>query len=107
MDSYHLYSQDRDLGEVHHLSADFPHAWAHFSPSPGLEATILDLFSFLVDEDRSPEDPPFQTELLDEGNWYVVDTRGRRGGITVPAVYLDEGTIAWRFRGDRPDWTPE
>jgi hypothetical protein len=102
MFTFRLCWKDHDLGGVEDLSGDYPAVWATFRPGPGLDEAFRELFSFLVDEERCAEDPPFAADLLDEENWWLVDGRGKRWGITLPAVHLDDHTISWRWRG--PDF---
>jgi hypothetical protein len=104
MAAFRLFWKDRELGEVHDLSGDYPEVWATFRPGPGLDASFRELFAFLVDEERSAEEPPFAEELPDNDNWWLVDDRGKRWGISLPAVYLNDNTIAWRWRGESPTW---
>src|SRR5262245_56031305 len=94
-----LLWKSRELGSVSDVSGEYP--WMHgaFKPATLLDEGFQALFIFLMDEERSNEEPPFNEELLDEGNWWLLDTRGNRWGISLPAVHLDEGTISWRWRG--------
>ena len=83
------------------LAGDFPWVSGRFEPT-NLDDIFRGLFAFLVDEDGSTDEPPFADELLDEEQWWLADGRGKRWGISLPAVHLDDGTIAWRWRGERP-----
>jgi hypothetical protein len=102
--TFHLFWKTRELGEVFDLSADQPLMWGELRPGPGLDESFRGLFACIVDEDRTGQDPPFADELLDDENWWLVDSRGKRWGITMPGVYLDDNIIGWRWRGKIPKW---
>jgi hypothetical protein len=56
-----------------------------------------DFFSYMTDESKGLEDPPFGRDLLDPNNWFIEDERGMRRGIEVPAVH-DDNSIEWRWK---------
>ena len=99
MPRFKLVWKRLELGSVSDVTGEYP--WMHgvFKPAAGFDDKFRGLFTFLVDDERSNEEPPFGEELLDEGNWWLLDTRGGRWGIALPAVHLDEGSISWRWRG--------
>jgi hypothetical protein len=94
---YTLEWKQVPLGRVSQIVYEFPWFSATFAPDPQA-ACFHDFFAFMVDEDAQSQDPPFDAELLDEENWWLVDAQGRRTAISVPAVRVDKGDIAWRKR---------
>jgi hypothetical protein len=92
---YLLYWKDQQLGTVRACEGEFPWMSGDFSPT-AIDRPFRELFKFMADDDAG--EPPFGEELLEEGNWWMVGFDGQRRGITVPAVWLDEGHIAWRWR---------
>jgi len=93
-----LIFQSSCLGEIEDLFFDQPEVHGMFKPSAGIEE-FQQLFAWMVDEDNSSEEPPFDADLLDDSNWFVIDDSGERRGITVPGVYAD-GEIIWRWRNE-------
>ena len=91
-----LFFQSRCLGEIEDLFFDQPEVHGTFNPSEGIEK-FQHLFAWMVDEDNSSEEPPFDDDLLDDSNWFVIDDAGEKRGITVPGVYADR-EIIWRWR---------
>jgi hypothetical protein len=64
---------------------------------PGrVDAGMREFLAFLVKEDAG--EPSFDAELLDEESWWLVDARGIKHGISLPAVHWDKRTISWRWR---------
>lgn len=104
MAKFMLLWKKRELGEVTDLSADQPIMWGKLQPGSGLNNQFRELFAFIVDEEQMGVEPPFAAELLDDDNWWLVDERGHRWGISLPGVYLDDNTIGWRWRGEIPKW---
>ncbi len=92
-----LYWKDLPLGVIGGFGDDFPWVTGDFEPLAEAEA-FRGFFAFLVDEDQSDREPPFDPELLEEQNWRLVGETGEARGIAVPAVYLDEGWLTWRWR---------
>jgi hypothetical protein len=95
MSTYRLYWRDRELGIVSRAAGEFPWMYGDFAPT-GVDPLLRAFFEFMTGE--GPGEPPFEEALLDEENWWLVEPDGRRRGITVPAVRIDEGEIAWRWR---------
>lgn len=85
------------LGRVSQIVYEFPWFSATFVPNPQA-AGFREFFAFMVDENAQSQDPPFEPGLLAEENWWLVDDKGKRTAISVPAVYLSKGEIAWRKR---------
>jgi hypothetical protein len=104
MATFRLLWKDRDLGEVSNLFGEFPWMSATFRPGRGLNKQFRKLFAFLAAEPPPAQDPPFAEDLLSDDHWWLVDDAEKRWGISLPAVFLDEGSISWRWRGEAPRW---
>ena len=104
MANFRLLWKTHELGEVFDLSADQPDMWGALLPGPDLKEPFRALFTFLADEDQMGQDPPFADELLDDDNWWLADGKGKRWGISLPGVNLDDCTIGFRWRGAIPEW---
>jgi hypothetical protein len=55
-----------------------------------------DFLDAIVSED-GPDVTQFNTELLDENNWFVRSKDGLKG-IWIPAIYSDDEEISIRYR---------
>jgi hypothetical protein len=95
MSTYRLYWRDQELGIVSATVGEFPWMSGDFAFT-AVDPVLREFFEFMSGE--SPGDPPFEEELLDEENWWLVEPGGSRRGITVPAVRISDGEIAWRWR---------
>lgn len=92
---YRLYWRDRELGTISGVVGDFPWMYGDFTPT-AVDPAFREFFEFMSDEDAG--EPSFDEALLDEANWWLIGLNGERRGIVVPAIRLDEGEIAWRWR---------
>jgi hypothetical protein len=92
---YQLFWKDQELGTVSGAIGEFPWMYGDFTPT-SVEPAFREFFDFMSGEE--PGDPPFDEALLDEENWWLVEPDGTKRGIIVPAVRVDEGEIAWRWR---------
>ena len=94
-----LLFQKTCLGEIDDLFFDQPEVHGSFRPASGID-DFQRLFRWMVDEDNSSKEPPFDDELLNDDNWFVIDDAGQKRGITLPGVY-DDGEIIWRWRDNQ------
>jgi hypothetical protein len=84
------------LGDIEGISVEGNWTNGTFIPKEASEQ-LTDFFEYMVDEDKGFEEPPFSENLLNENNWYIIDEKGQKIGIDIPAVYAD-GFITWRWR---------
>jgi hypothetical protein len=61
-------------------------------------ANMRHFFAYLVDENDLIEfNGP--ADWLDENNWFLCETdTGTKKEISLPAIYVDDGSIYWRWR---------
>lgn len=88
-----LYFKDIEMGEIIDVFADTP--WMH--------GTI-----FLNDNSKPfqeyfrqmvAEDSTLDSEFLDSENWFVFDENEESYlAIDIPAIHIENKTIAWRWR---------
>lgn len=52
----------------------------------------------MVDEDVPSAIEKFDDELIDDDNWFIVDDKQKRVGISLPGIYEDDNEINWRWR---------
>lgn len=57
---------------------------------------FVELFEAMTHESGFDE-AYFDEEWLNDENWFIND-RGKRFGITIPAIYADDGVITFRLR---------
>jgi hypothetical protein len=89
-----LYHNELLLGDISGVDTDQP--WMIGSVHLTRQAVEYEyFFSFVTDESKSTDEPPFDESLLE--NWYVEDESGNRREIEFPAVHEDK-TIYWRWK---------
>ncbi len=103
MSKFRLFWKDKELGAIADLSSDQPEMYGTLDP-PKLKAPFRKLYEFMANEDNYEKDPPVDAELLNDENWYLVDEAGKRWEIFLPAIYPDDFTVIWRWRGPIPKW---
>lgn len=103
MNSFRLFWKDKELGAILGLSADQPEMYGTLDP-PKLTQPFRELYEFITDEDNYDKDPPFDAELLNDENWYLLDEQGNRWEVYLPAIYPDDFMVCWRWRGEIPKW---
>jgi hypothetical protein len=81
------------LGDIEGISVEGNCTNGTFIPNEADEQ-LTDFFEYMVDEDKGFEAPPFSEDLLNENNWYIIDKKGKKIGIDIPAVYAD-GFLTW------------
>ncbi len=91
-----LYHRDTLLGDITNVSQEGVWMSGDLVPTPAA-AAYRDFFTYMTDENKGQEDPPFGEDYLDPENWFVVDDGGRKRGIEVPAVHADQ-SIEWRWQ---------
>ena len=91
-----LLFRRRVLGNIANVGTDQPWLIGVFTPTPAAGA-FQDFFAWMVDENASEDEPPFDPDYWTDENWFVEDENGLRRAIHVPAVYED-GQIRWRWR---------
>lgn len=94
-----LFFQKTYLGEIGDLFFDQPEVHGAFSPASEID-DYQRLFRWMADEDNSSKEPPFDDDLLNDDNRFVIDDAGQTRGITLPGVY-DYGEIIWRWRDNQ------
>ncbi|MEH7457696.1 hypothetical protein V7183_10785 [Bacillus sp. JJ1127] len=63
------------------------------------KAPFQEYFRGMIDEENEFDFEGTDPEFLDERNWSVFDeSEGTYLGITLPAIYIEDTTIAWRWR---------
>jgi ribA/ribD-fused uncharacterized protein len=89
-----LFHNDLLLAYITDVGSDQPWMFGAVLLTPQA-AEYMDFFSFMTDESKVLEEPPF-AEDLDE-NWFIEDAGGKRQAIDFPAVHEDN-TIYWRWK---------
>lgn len=93
---FKLYHRSTLLGEITDVSREG--VWMNGQFEPGPEAVAYrDFFSYMTDEAKGQQDPPFGEEYLNPDNWHLEEEDGQRREIEVPAVHNDQ-SIEWRWR---------
>ena len=97
MEKLRLLWKEKCLGTVEVSGTDQP--WFHGKFVLGdVDQLFVEFFDFMVGEDNTNKEPPFEEDLLSESHWFLVSESGKTIPISVPAVYLSEGEISWRSR---------
>lgn len=91
-----LLFRDKVVGTISEVSQDGPEMWATFEPNSEA-APLLEMWSFITNENNYDKEPPFPDEYLDDESWDIVDDQDLKRPIYLPAVY-DNGDIGWRWR---------
>lgn len=92
-----LYWKNTFIGTITEISGDFPWMSGTFHPLE-IDNNMRDFFNFMTDEENGYQEPPFPEDLLDDFNWTIENDKNECKGIYVPAVYLGDSTISWRWR---------
>ncbi len=103
MNSFRLFWKDKELGTIIGLSADQPEIYGTLDP-PKLKQPFRKMYAFMADENNYDKDLPVDAELLNDENWYLLDGRGNRWEIFLPAIYPEDFMVSWRWRGEIPKW---
>ncbi|MGG3519759.1 hypothetical protein ABES33_07150 [Bacillus pseudomycoides] len=93
-----LYFKDIELGEITELSADPPWMYGtiHLNEK---SKPFHEYFHGMVDEDNEFDFDSADPEFLAESNWSILDeNEGKYLGIDIPAIYIENTIIAWRWR---------
>ncbi|WP_410981582.1 hypothetical protein [Bacillus cereus] len=93
-----LYFKDIELGKITEVSTDAPwmHGTIHLNEN---SQPFHEYFRGMVDEENEFDFEVVDPEFLAEGNWSILDkNEGKYLGIDIPAIYIEDTTIAWRWR---------
>ncbi|MDS0525032.1 hypothetical protein NNC19_05010 [Clostridium sp. SHJSY1] len=87
--------KDTPIGKTIKTSGEQRWVYGEFEPYDNFEQ-YRELFKAIVCEDGFDLEE-FDSELLDENNWFIINENQETKGIEIPAIYED-GDIAFRYR---------
>jgi len=93
-----LYFKDTEIGEIRDIFAETPwmHGTIHLNDN---SKPYQEYFREMVDEDSTFGFESIDPEFLDDENWSVFDENEEKYlGIGIPAIHIEDTTIAWRWR---------
>ncbi|MBC6976138.1 hypothetical protein H9I32_28365 [Bacillus sp. Xin] len=93
-----LYFKDIELGDITEVSADTPwmHGTIHLNEN---SQPFHEYFRGMVDEEIEFDFEVADPEFLAESNWFIFDENECKYlEIDIPAIYIEDTTIAWRWR---------
>ncbi|WP_242214594.1 hypothetical protein [Bacillus cereus group sp. BfR-BA-01383] len=93
-----LYFKDMEIGEIKDVFGDMPWMYGTIRLYENSKP-LQNYFREMVDEDSVFDVESIDPEFLDDENWFVYDEVNRRYlGIDIPAIYMEDTTVAWRWR---------
>ncbi|MEK3931761.1 hypothetical protein [Bacillus sp. FSL R7-0642] len=93
-----LYFKDMEIGEIKDVFGDMPWVYGTIRLSENSKP-FQKYFREMVDEDSGFDFESMDPEFLYEGNWSVFDEDNQQYlGIDIPAIHMEDKTIAWRWR---------
>ncbi|MDM5187366.1 hypothetical protein QUF99_08545 [Bacillus sp. DX4.1] len=93
-----LYFKDIALGEISEVYTDYPWMYGSIHLNENSKP-FYEYFRGMIDEDNAFDFESADPEFLDDRNWSVFDeSEGKYLGIDIPAVYIEDTTVAWRWR---------
>lgn len=93
-----LYFKDIELGDITEVSTDTPWMYGTIHLNENSKP-FHEYFHGMVDEDNEFDFEVADSEFLAESNWFILDeNEGKYLGIDIPAIYIEDTTIAWRWR---------
>lgn len=91
-----LYFKDIEIGEIKDVFIETPWMYGTIHLNENSKP-FQEYFREMVNEDSTFDFESMDPEFLDDENWTVLD-EGQYLGIDIPAVYIEDTTIAWRWR---------
>ncbi|MED1555471.1 hypothetical protein [Bacillus paramycoides] len=93
-----LYFKDIEIGEIKDVFGEMPWMYETIRLYENSKP-IQKYFREMVDEESTFDFESIDREFLDDENWSVFDEGERRYlGINIPAIHMEDTTIAWRWR---------
>ncbi|EJS72572.1 hypothetical protein CN425_12875 [Bacillus cereus] len=93
-----LYFKDMEIGEIKDVFGDMPWMYGTIRLYENSKP-LQNYFREMVDEDSVFDVESIDPEFLDDENWFVYDEVNRWYlGIDIPAIYMEDITVAWRWR---------
>jgi hypothetical protein len=91
-----LYFKDECLGKIQDIQVEGTWVYGQYIPNENMIKYDA-FFKALVDEEVEFDERAYDTEWVQDKNWFIVDESNNKRGIYLPAVYED-GEINWRWR---------
>ncbi|MBJ7987021.1 hypothetical protein JFU18_29330 [Bacillus sp. TH22] len=93
-----LYFKDIEIGEIKDVFVDMPWMYGTIRLYENSK-TFQKYFREMVNEDSAFNFESIDPEFLDDENWSVFDESEKQYlGIDIPAIHMEDTTIAWRWR---------
>ncbi|ANV69996.1 MULTISPECIES: hypothetical protein [Bacillus] len=93
-----LYFKDTEIGEIRDIFAETPWMYGTIHLNDNSKP-YQEYFREMVDEDSTFGFESIDPEFLDDENWSVFDENEEKYlGIGIPAIHIEDTTIAWRWR---------
>lgn len=93
-----LYFKDIELGEIIDIFTDAPWMYGTIHLNENSKP-YEEYFREMVNEESTFDFDSIDPNFLNEENWSVFDKNEEKHlGIAIPAIYIEDTTIAWRWR---------
>jgi hypothetical protein len=89
--------KDKSIGELSNISSDGDLWWSAYIELSEYGKSLIGFFAVLVDEDSKDTNfDLFESDLMCDLYWYMVDIKQSHHQIEIPAIHLDEKLVMWR-----------